>query len=164
MCVALSPNWLCSWTCPLHVCPAPHGCPWFPRQLRGFSGDPPSRHLQLGADCVIGAESGASPRLLGALGWLEQDPPWPLVTSRGLHDGFTPPRLGHCGTVRPPFFRVSAGKHYPFPKAAKAIEGAGMGRGWLGTEGQLCCSLCRRKPQSLLWFFRVFAQVCSSQK
>ena len=64
-----SPRWLCSWSCPLWVCPASQGCLWFLRQ-------PPSRHLQLGAYYVIGAETRASPGCWAALGWLEQDLPW----------------------------------------------------------------------------------------
>ena len=57
--------WLCSWSCPLCVCPASQGYFWFLRQ-------PPSRPRQLRAYYVIGAPPGC----WAALGWLEQDLPW----------------------------------------------------------------------------------------
>lgn len=54
--------------------------------------------------------------------------------------GLVPPSLGHCGTIGPPLRCVSAGIHGPFPKAEKPTGGMGVGRSWLGMEGQLCCS------------------------
>lgn len=67
-----SSNWLCSWACPLHVCPAPCGCPWFPRQLRGFSGNlqPGGWERRLCYWCREWSLFQAP-----GLGWMEQEPP-----------------------------------------------------------------------------------------